>query len=501
MDILHRRVLAGLLRNERAAEHFVFKDYDTRIFYDINKNTSNPHIHGYEESGKLAAWSKTYYQKHAELMPWSFVVKMVKANGQDDLPSYKAAWREVKKQAELPLGEWKEQLDSLIHKYREYRHKNIYLTLGEFYAKECLGKYEPGDKCKNCRCGEECRRFKKSDETDRSQYLLNWSASQTEQIKLDTQGTYIRAYEVGKLMMDCMSTLDKERKLVDENGNRIITGFPTPFPSLTEHIGGWMLGRLYGFGSRSGVGKSAALLQCGNTVAQSNIPVIHFNLEMPVREELGFRIVSYFSGISFSDIMKRRIDDATMAKLTKAVKNWIDELRTNKNYRIVDIPRRTSLATIMRYTDNFMAEKGTNRILLILDYFNLLYIDPTSKRADLEWALLAEELHSFARDRELACLTALQLNRLGDKTRKVTPKHFRDSDKIIDNFDGCWALLKYTENYAKMAHVKGRYFQPKDFALALDLDKMRFSEYSKTPGEEAEEETEEAEENENGDSL
>lgn len=495
MKILYKKVLAGLFYNKGAAEHYVFKDYDARLFYDINPKVTPAHSHGYEEAAKLARWAKLYYQRHAELMPWSFVLKMLAKHGSEDHGVYKQIWAEAVKYNKIKLGEWKECLDSLVHVYREYRHKDVYMTLGDFYAHECLGNYEPGDKCKDCSCREECKKMKKSDDSDKSQYLLNWSAAQTEQIKLDTQGTYIRAYEVGKLMTDCVENLDRERKLVDENGKRIITGLPTPFPSVTEHIGGWMLGRLYGFGSRTGVGKSAALLQCGNVVARNKIPVIHFNLEMPVEEELGFRIISFFTGISFGDIMKRSIDDKTMAMLTKAVKTWSDELRANENYKIIDMPRRTSLHTIMRYTDNFIAEKGTHRIMMILDYFNLLAVDPNSKRADLEWAILAEELHSFARDRGLACLTGLQMNRLGDKTRKVTAKHFRDSDKIIDNFDGCWAILKYTENYAKMAHVKGRYFPAKDFPLALELDRMKFSEYNKKPGEE----TDDAEEMDEGD--
>lgn len=484
MEVILKRVLAGLIHNEKAAEHFLFKDYNCRIFYDVNPRTAEIHIHGVEEAGLLAKWGKLFFQRHAQTMPWSFVLKMIRKRGSDDLSVFKKTWKDLEVHKEIDIGEWKEYLETLITKYREYRHKDVFLMLGKLYEHECIGNYEPGEKCKNCGCANECKKMQRSDIEDKSQYLLDWSASQTEQIKLDTMGTYIRAYEVGKLMSDCLTNLDKDRKMVDENGKRILIGFPTPLQSLTDHIGGWMPGRLYGVGARSGVGKSAFLLQCGNTVAKTGIPVIHFNLEMPVEEELGFRIISYATGISFRDIMKRQVDDDLMEELKKSVKAWSDDLRESKNYRIIDMTRRTPLQTIMRYTDNFMAEKGTHRILVILDFFNLLYVDESSKRADLQWALLSEELHSFARDRRLAVITALQLNRLGDKVRRVTPKHFRDSDKIIDSFDGCWALLKYTENYAKLSPVKGRYFQAKEFPMTMELGKMTFTEYNKTSAEE-----------------
>ena len=484
MEVIYKKALAGLIHNEKAAEHFLFRDYDCRIFYDVNPRTADIHMHGVEEAGLLAKWAKTFFQRHAQPMPWSFVLKMLRKRGSDDLSVFKKTWKDLEEHKEIGVGEWKEYLETLITKYREYRHKDVYLMLGKLYEHECVGSYEPSDKCKACDCIDECKKMQKSDIDDKSQYLLEWSASQTEQIKLDTMGTYIRAYEVSKLMSDCLNTLDTDRKMVDENGKRIVVGFPTPFPSLTDHIGGWMPGRLYGIGARSGVGKSAFLLQCGNTVAKSGVPVIHFNLEMPVEEELGFRIISYATGISFQDIMKRQIDDDLMEQLKKSVKAWAKELRENKNYRIIDMAKRTSLQTILRYTDNFMAEKGTHRIFVILDYFNMLYVDEVSRRADLQWAVLAEEFHAFARDRKLSALMALQLNRLGDKVRRVTPKHFRDSDKIIDNLDGCWALLKYTENYSKLSPVKGRYFQARDFPLTMELWKMTFSEYNKTSADE-----------------
>ena len=36
MEVIYKKALAGLIHNEKAAEHFLFRDYDCRIFYDVN---------------------------------------------------------------------------------------------------------------------------------------------------------------------------------------------------------------------------------------------------------------------------------------------------------------------------------------------------------------------------------------------------------------------------------------------------------------------------------
>jgi len=477
----HTLVVAGLVSNTKAVEHYARADYSEDLFYEFSERTEM--THGKKENIFIAHCALEYYEKHAELVTFSYVKKMLltRRAGRARIASYKKKWNELRKHRKIKLGEWKERLDDLIFEYREFRHKVLTREMAAFYTLRCMGNYDKKEeKCRTCDYKEECKLMIKSGERDRSIFTLDHVATKTEQIKLDTMGTSVRIYNVTEILPDGVEQLRIDKLDVDEDGNRIVKGLPTPFPKLTENIGGWMDKRLYMFASRSGIGKSALLLQCGNVAATAGHLVLEFNLEMPVLEELRYRIMAYLCGVSFEALMTKQVSDETIAQVQEGVDAWINTIEDNENYQIVDIPLQTKLTTIFRMVDNFLAKHGRKDVLVIIDYFNLLYVPPNVQRPDLYWGQLAEQLHGFARAREIPILSALQLNRSAEGVKRLTAKHLRDADKIMDNLDGMWGLLPLSDQLLRLQCVKGRYFQPRDFYLRKELWKMGFSEFKRS---------------------
>jgi hypothetical protein len=476
MDPVFTKVLSGIVHNGKAAERYLQRDYPAQFFYE-QRHMDAPH--GYVEAGFIAKCALVYYAKHAETVTWDFVAKILKERGakRQRIKAYKKCWDVLGKHKGIKRGAWEEQLDTLLKDYREFRHKDLYVQLSGMYGKGCFSHYPDGE-CKTCAVRPQCQAMIKSGDKNRSDWILDWAAAQTEQIKLETRATHIRVYDVNSLLIDGVKQIDIDRAQLDEDGNLKIRGISTPFPKFTKHIGGWMPGRLYMIGARSGQGKSAFLLQCANEAARAGHPVLYFNLEMPVKEELRYRIMSYLTGVEFSDLMTKQVSDDALELLETGVNDWLKALKL-PNYQLVDIPLQTKLSTIFRHIDTFMAKVGRRDILVVLDYFNLLYIPPNVNRPDLWWAQQAEMIHAFCRDRYVPFLSALQLNRQAEGARRLGIKHIRDSDKIIDNADGFWGFVSLSEYMMLLQGIKGRYFLNKDFLLKKELKRMGFVEHEK----------------------
>lgn len=477
----HKMVVAGLIHNMQAVEYYSKRDYPKEIFYDASERTEMSH--GIKQNLFLAHCAVTYYDEHAELAPFSFIIKMLKQKGakRARIAAYKKRWHELVKHKRVKLGEWKERLKDLILEYREHRHKDLTVQTGALYSLPCLGNCnKKEEKCRLCPYQHECKLMIDGGVKDRSIWILDWVASQTEQIKLDTLGTRLRIYNVTDILQSGITKLHEDIAELDENGNIKIKGIVTPFKKLTKDIGGWMNRRLYVVGSRSGVGKSAFLLQCGNVAASANNNVLYFNLEMPVLEELRYRIISYLCGAPFEELMTKQVSKETLSQIEEGIEHWIKSIKEKDNYQIIDIPLQTKLSTIFRMVDNYIARKGNKNVLVIIDYFNLLYVPPNVKRPDVHWGQMSQQLHSYARLRNIPILTAVQLNRSAEGAKRATAKHLRDADCIMDNIDGFWCLMPLSEALLRFQCVKGRYFTPHDYFLHKQLWKMGFAEFKKS---------------------
>jgi len=253
--------------------------------------------------------------------------------------------------------------------------------------------------------------------------------------------------------------------------------------------------RLYCVASRSGVGKSAFLLQCANHAASLGHPVIYINLEMPIEDELIWRIMAYLCNVNFEKLMKREVDDKLYSHIKERVLEWLDSVSNNPSYYLVDMPNSARLASILRQIDRFIVQVGRKDILAVIDYFNIISIPLGQDKEYVLWGRNAKLMHNFMRDREIAGLTALQLNRVGDGVRRLSAKHIRDADSIMDHLDGLWGIVPLSDELVRFQPMKHRYFQPLEFFLKKELHQMRFVQHGNAkPGKPLEEdETEDQE--------
>lgn len=467
-------VLAGLFHNAKAVNHFSDRDYDKRIFYEHSEKAGMRH--GEKEAFFLAHCALTFYSKYAELAPWSYIYKILtkKKSPAEKVAAYKKVWRGLLKKKRIKFGAWSEHLNTLIGKYREYRHKDIFWQSAALHELSCLGSHGQLTDCKGCAYWAECKKFKHDDQSDHQTWVLDWSCAEIEQVKLDTRATHVKVYSAGALLKKSLDRLDKERKEVDEDGNPLKCGIPTPFPILTKNIGGWMQERLYCVASRSGVGKSAFLLQCANHAASLGHPVIYINLEMPVENELIWRVMAYLCNVDFDKLMKRDVDDKLFAQIKKRVYEWLDSVSDNPLYYLVDMPNSAKVPAILRQIDRFLAYVGRTDVLAVIDYFNIISIPNDGRKEYTHWANNSKLIHNFMRDRHIAGLTALQLNRVADGVKRLTAKHIRDADAIMDHLDGLWGLATLSDELLRFQPMKHRYFTPVEFFLKKELWQMRF---------------------------
>jgi len=468
MDENIKYVLTGILKDVTCLDYFSHKNYPTNLFSDFNKRTNLSH--GSRDARILADINVKYYEEYHEVTNWIHIEKKLfdlKYN-EERIAILKKLHSECLDTL-ITRGEWRSRLNELVAEYRCFKHKDIMCQSVDLYELTCLGNHgSRGDVCVGCNYNKECKELGGS-KHDRSTWLLDWTSNGLEKVKTLTNATDMQILDVGTLLDEAINVYETERNQESK------VGIPTPFPSLTKLLGGWMEGRLYMIWARTGQGKSAFLLQCATEAVNNGYSVLDFNLEMPTKEELIHRIAAYVAQVEFDKLMKRQIDDTLMSKINASLTNWKSTIKDPTKYQIIDLPKQTKITTIYKCIEKHIAKYG-RKLLVVIDYFGLLDV-PTGKDATQEYASMAEGLHSFARYENIPILSAGQLNRSADGARRITPKHTRDCDKIIDNTDGSFALVPLTGEIARLQSIKGRYFACKDILLEKHLWRMGFAEH------------------------
>jgi len=143
-------VIAGLFHNKKAIDHFFQREYEKRIFYEYSHKAEMGH--GDKEAFFLAHCALSFYAKYAELAPWSYVEKNLKKKKcpKDKISSYKKIWKTMLRRKAIKFGTWSEHLGTLIGKYKEYRHKDIFWQSAALHGLGCLGSHNELGDCKTC---------------------------------------------------------------------------------------------------------------------------------------------------------------------------------------------------------------------------------------------------------------------------------------------------------------------------------------------------------------
>ena len=255
---------------------------------------------------------------------------------------------------------------------------------------------------------------------------------------------------------------------------RELLGLPTGIGCFDKVTRGFQDGEITQFGARSGVGKSAAMIQAAVENCRRGTPVLLFSLEM-TREQILRRILSAVSGISFPRVRDPKWateqDMEAIHRASAKVAEW--------PLHVVD----TSGVTIDRLTA--MARLAIRRHgvkLVAVDYAQIVSAEGRDER--LRVANVSRGLTRLAKDEGVPVLVLSQLARTEkiNANRRPTMSDLRESSQL-ENDAHCIALLHRSWNEeegrlssdAELIIAKQRSGETGIFPLTLDRRTLTFA--------------------------
>jgi replicative DNA helicase len=236
-------------------------------------------------------------------------------------------------------------------------------------------------------------------ETEPTDLLID--RSQAALLRLLEAGEARHQHVLGDVLKQSVANLEQFANTAEG-----INGVPIGFRDLDMLIGGWQRGTLNMIAARPRRGKSVFCAQVGRHAAGAGRKVLAFTLEMQPWA-VGQRIL----------LAEARVDKWSL-RSEKARESW--ERVSYATGKLKDLPlwlddrESPTLAQITAAARRMKSTGGLD--LLIVDYLQRCPVDP---RVELRIALgnIAKGLKSLSMSLDIAVLTAVQLNRQGEKEK------------------------------------------------------------------------------------
>ena len=231
----------------------------------------------------------------------------------------------------------------------------------------------------------------------------------------------------GQAFDEFFADLEQRRK-----SGKIIPGLSTGFEKLDIMTGGLENGRLYVFGGRPAMGKTALALNILSNIVLSGKRVALFSLEMG-RKEIAKRIVSSVGQIKAAKLKAAKVDENEYPKLGEAADKLADRLIVNDN----SVQTASGiLSNCLRYNAN--NRNSDNKIdAVVIDYLQLLSND--NKRLDRRIAIGESSRICKMMAKQLDCPVILlsQLSRANEARQEKMPilSDLRESGDIEQDAD------------------------------------------------------------------
>lgn len=187
-------------------------------------------------------------------------------------------------------------------------------------------------------------------------------------------------------------------------------GVPTGFHKVDQFTGGMQSDELWIVGARSGVGKSAWMLDLALNAAREGERVILYSMEMRA-EALAKRMLSRLTGISAMNIERGRVSSTQLAAIQQATEDM-------QSLPIGIVDRTLTSEQLTDHALQFSGKVG----VVIVDYVQAL-VDRNDKGETERVQRISNNLRALARpDMMDAPVVALaQLNRESEKREDHTP--------------------------------------------------------------------------------
>jgi replicative DNA helicase len=206
------------------------------------------------------------------------------------------------------------------------------------------------------------------------------------------------------------SALQKVFKQIQESDQRReqkYSGTPTGLTVLDDHIGGLHAGEQTVIAARPGIGKSALMMSIASKVADQDLGVIVFSLEMP-SEQLAIRALCSAANV---DVRKARVGAFDAGDL-RAITDAIGPAIRPEHYYLVETPcTLMDVRGIVRARQADMARTGTKLGLVAVDYAQLMDAREGVKNREEAVAINARGLKMLAKEVGAAVVLLSQLNR------------------------------------------------------------------------------------------
>jgi replicative DNA helicase len=206
-----------------------------------------------------------------------------------------------------------------------------------------------------------------------------------------------------------------------------VTGIATGYKDLDRKLAGLHPTNLIVIAARPGMGKTALALNIAQNVAQRDIPVAIFSLEMS-REEIVSRMLCAQGRIDSQRLRTGQLSEADFTKLSNAASALY-----KKPVYVDDSPGLT-VTEIRAKSRRLKRRPGLG--LVIVDYLQLMQGSGGENRQQ-EIALISRSLKNLARELEVPIIAVSQLNRSLEQREDKRPRlgDLRESGAIEQDSD------------------------------------------------------------------
>jgi len=181
-----------------------------------------------------------------------------------------------------------------------------------------------------------------------------------------------------------------------------ITGVPTGFHDLDEHLAGLQPSNLLVVGARPSMGKTAFALGIAANAAVQGIPVLFFSLEMS-HLEIAQRVLCAEARVDAARMRNGRLLEGDWPKISNAIGrigNAPLHIDDNPNVTVMDIRARAR---------RMKAREGLG--LVVVDYLQLMTGRSHAENRQVEISEISRGLKILARELEIPVLALSQLSR------------------------------------------------------------------------------------------
>ena len=231
-------------------------------------------------------------------------------------------------------------------------------------------------------------------------------------------------FQVEKLLSGCFETLATRC----ENKGQL-SGVPSGFEYLDDLTSGFQPSDLIILAARPSMGKTALALNIArNAAIKSDIPVVIYSLEMS-KEQLAMRMLS----------AEARVDSYNIRQGYLFEKEWKALYRAGENLNdapiYIDDSSDTTVLKLRAKSRRLQREKGLG--LIIIDYLQLMKVQNTTDRRDLDIAEISRSLKGLAKELNDPVIALSQLNRALENRDDKTPRlaDLRESGSLEQDAD------------------------------------------------------------------